>query len=57
MMLTVLVSVDAVCSAPKGPRVNGGWVSGQKPERPDLRLDTEMLSPEECVELAVRSLG
>ena len=29
----------------------------EKPERPDLRLDTEKLSPEECVELVVRSLG
>ena len=29
----------------------------EKPERPDLRLDTEKLSPDECVELVVRSLG
>ncbi len=29
----------------------------ERPERPDLRLDTGKLSPEECVELVVRSLG
>ena len=29
----------------------------ERPERPDLRLDTEKLSPEECVELVVRSLA
>ena len=28
----------------------------EQPDRPDLRLDTEKLSPEECVELVVRSL-
>ena len=28
----------------------------ERPERPDLRLDTEKLSPEECVELVMRSL-
>ena len=28
----------------------------ERPERPDLRLDTEELSPEECVELVVRGL-
>ena len=27
----------------------------ERPERPDLRLDTEKLSPEECVELVMRS--
>ena len=29
----------------------------ERPEQPDLRLDTGKLSPEECVELVVRSLG
>ena len=29
----------------------------EAPERPDLRLETEKLSPKECVELVVRSLG
>ena len=29
----------------------------ERPEQPDLRLDTAKLSPEECVELIVRSLG
>ena len=28
----------------------------ERPERPDLRLDTEKLSPEECVELVMRNL-
>ena len=28
----------------------------ERPERPDLHLDTEKLSPEECVELVIRSL-
>ncbi len=28
----------------------------ERPERPDLRLDTEKLSPEECVELAMEKL-
>ena len=28
----------------------------ERPERPDLRLDTEELSPEECVERVIRSL-
>ena len=28
----------------------------ERPERPDLRLDTEKLSPEECVELVMRSI-
>ncbi len=28
----------------------------ERPERPDLHLDTENLSPEECVELVMRSL-
>lgn len=28
----------------------------EKPDRPDLRLDTEKLSPEECAELVMRSL-
>ena len=28
----------------------------ERPERPDLRLDTETLSPEECAELVMRSL-
>ena len=28
----------------------------ERPERPDLRLDTEKLSPDECVELIIRSL-
>ena len=28
----------------------------ERPERPDLHLDTEKLSPEECVELVMRSL-
>ncbi len=29
----------------------------ERPERPDLRLDTEKLSPEECVDLVMRALG
>ena len=28
----------------------------ERPERPDVRLDTEKLSPEECVELVVRHM-
>ncbi len=29
----------------------------EPPERPDLRLDTEKLAPEECFELVMRRLG
>ena len=29
----------------------------ERPGRPDLRLDTEKLSPEECVEVVVKSLA
>ncbi len=29
----------------------------ERPERPDLRLDTEQLSPEECVDLVMRKLA
>ena len=29
----------------------------ERPEHPDLRLDTEKLSPEQCVELVMRTLG
>ena len=34
--------------------VNGPY---ERPERPDLRLDTEELSAEECVELIIRALA
>jgi len=29
----------------------------ERPERPDLHLDTEKLTPEECVELVMGSLA
>ena len=28
----------------------------ERPRRPDLRLDTERLAPEDCVELVMRNL-